>query len=94
MAEVQTTTESGQTTELFIQFVMMHSQQTWLALGQHRGVTTPGTRNLALAKIFIDQLAMIETKTRGNLSPDETRVLANALESLRQAFIAAKAETQ
>ena len=93
MAEVQTTTESGQTTELFIQFVMMHSQQTLLALGQHRGATVTGTRNLGLAKIFIDQLAMIELKTRGNLSPDETRVLANALESLRQAFAAAKAST-
>jgi hypothetical protein len=93
MAEVQTTTESGQTTEVFIQFVMMHSQQTLLALGQHRGATAPGTKNLALAKIFIDQLAMIESKTRGNLSADETRVLTKALESLRQAFIAAKAGT-
>jgi hypothetical protein len=68
----------------------MHSQQTLLALGQHRGVATPGTKNLALAKIFIDQLAMIETKTRGNLSPDEARVLANALASLTQAYTAAQ----
>ena len=90
MAEVQTTTESGEMTQLFIQFVMMHSQQTMLALGQHRGVSAPGTRNLALAKIFIDQLAMIETKTRGNLTPDEIRVLASSLESLRQAYVAAQ----
>ena len=91
MAEVQRTTESGETTQLFIQFVMMQSQQTLLALGQHRGAT-PGTpRNVALAKIFIDQLAMIQTKTMGNLSIDEARVLANALDSLRQAYTTAQA---
>lgn len=92
MAEVQTTTESGETAQLFVQFVMMHSQQTLLALGQHRGAATNGVKNLSLAKVFIDQLAMIQKKTAGNLAADEARVLANALDSLRQAY--ATAQTQ
>ncbi len=37
--------------------------------------------------MFIDQLAMIQEKTRGNLSTEEGNVLRNALSNLQMAFV-------
>ena len=87
MAEVQRTTESGETTRLFIEFVMMQQQQALLALGKHPSAS-PNARgkNVALAKIFIDQLGMIRQKTAGNLNPDEQQVLANAVATLETLY--------
>ena len=87
MAEVQKSTESGETTQLFIQFVMMQQQQALLALGRH-AQSAPGDprRNLGLAKIFIDQLAMLQTKTAGNLNPHEQEALEGVLQSLQTAY--------
>ena len=87
MAEVQKNTESGETTQIFIQFVMMQQQQALLAMGRHPA-RPPGAppSNLTLAKIFIEQLSMIRLKTKGNLSADETRVLESALATLEQVY--------
>jgi Domain of unknown function (DUF1844) len=90
MAEVQTTTESGKQTQRFIEFVMMHSQNAALFLGQ---IPNPQTKqpevNLDLAKLFIDQLVMIRQKTRGNLTNDELAVLNNAITNLQMTFVEA-----
>jgi hypothetical protein len=37
--------------------------------------------------MFIDQLAMIQEKTRGNLTSEETKVLSNALSNLQMAYV-------
>jgi hypothetical protein len=37
--------------------------------------------------MFIDQLAMIQEKTRGNLTSEEAKVLSNALSNLQMAFV-------
>ena len=88
MAEVQTTTLSGELTQRFIEFVMMHAQNAALFLGQIPNPQTgQGEVNLELAKMFIDQLAMIQEKTRGNLTNEETTVLSNALSNLQMAFV-------
>jgi hypothetical protein len=39
--------------------------------------------------MFIDQLGMIQEKTRGNLTTEESTVLRNALASLQMAFVEA-----
>ena len=90
MAEVQTTTQSGEMTQRFIEFVMMQAQNAALFLGQipHPQSGQPEV-NLEAARMFIDQLAMIQEKTRGNLTTDETTVLRNALSSLQMAFVEA-----
>src|SRR4051812_13028472 len=88
MAEVQTTTQSGEMAQRFIEFVMMQAQQVALFLGQIPNPQTgQGEVNLELAKMFIDQLAMIQEKTRGNLSKEEDAVLRNALSNLQMAFV-------
>jgi hypothetical protein len=40
-------------------------------------------KELANAQITIDLLAMLKEKTKGNLSPDEDRMLSNTLSDLQ-----------
>jgi len=90
MAEVQTTNQSGELTQRFIEFVMMQAQNAALFLGQIPNPQTGQAEvNLEVARMFIDQLAMIQEKTRGNLSSEEAAVLRNALASLQMAFVEA-----
>src|SRR6266705_2561527 len=88
MAEVQTSVQSGELSQRFIEFVMMHAQNAALFLGQIPNPKTgEGEVNLELAKMFIDQLAMIQEKTRGNLTNEESTVLRNALSNLQMAYV-------
>ena len=88
MAEVRTSTQSGELSQRFIEFVMMHAQNAALFLGQIPNPKTgEGEVNLELAKMFIDQLAMIQEKTRGNLTNEESTVLRNALSNLQMVYV-------
>src|SRR5947209_11938077 len=90
MAEVQKTTLIGYLSQRFIEFVVMHAQNAALFLGQ---IPNPRTGeadvNLDLARMFIDQLAMSQEKTRGNLTSEEAKVLSNALSNLQMAYVEA-----
>ena len=94
MAEVQKTTLSGELSQRFIEFVVMHAQNAALFLGQ---IPNPQSGepevNLDLARMFIDQLAMIQEKTRGNLTTEEAKVLSNALSNLQMAYVEVARET-
>jgi hypothetical protein len=62
----------------------------------HMGATAhPDTgrveRDEALARQSLDLLAMLQEKTRGNLSPEEERFFAALLTDLRLKFIGASA---
>jgi Domain of unknown function (DUF1844) len=93
MAEVQKTTLSGELSQRFIEFVVMHAQNAALFLGQIPNPRTGEAEiNLDLARMFIDQLAMIQEKTRGNLSSEEAKVLSNALSNLQMAYVEASRE--
>ena len=88
MAEVQTNTQTGELSQRFVEFVMMHAQNAALFLGQIPNPKTgQGEVNLELAKLFIDQLAMIQEKTRGNLTNEEATVLRNAISNLQMAYV-------
>jgi Domain of unknown function (DUF1844) len=95
MAEVQKTVQSGELTQRFIEFVMMHAQNAALFLGQ---IPNPKTGepeiNLDLARMFIDQLEMIQEKTRGNLTNEEAMVLRNTLSNLQMAYVEASGAAQ
>jgi hypothetical protein len=43
--------------------------------------------NLEAGKLLIDQLEMVQEKTRGNLSGQETTILEEALKNVRLAFV-------
>src|SRR5213080_1343744 len=88
MAEVQTSTNAGEVTQQFIEFLLMHAQNAALIPGKNpTPQTAKGEVNLEVAKMFIDQLAMIQEKTRGNLSSEESAVLRNTLSNLQLAYV-------
>src|SRR5271155_1487178 len=91
MAEIDKKTSSIGNAELaqrFVQFVMMQVQNIFYVLGR---IPSPDGRpippNLETAKILIDQLEMIQEKTRNNLSAQESSILEDALKNVRLAFV-------
>ena len=93
MAEVQKQTLSGELTQRFIEFVVMQAQNAALFLGQIPNPKTDEPEvNLDLARMFIDQLEMIQEKTRGNLTNEEAAVLRNTLSNLQMAYVEAAGE--
>lgn len=72
----------------FVTFVVSMSHSALLHLGDAPDPST-GTRekNLPLARQTIDLLAVLQEKTRGNLSGDEERVLTQAIYDLRMRFV-------
>lgn len=95
MPEVQKTVQTGEMTQRFIEFVMMHAQNAALFLGQIPNPKTGEAEiNLDLARMFIDQLEMIQEKTRGNLTNEEVMVLRNALSNLQMAYVEAAGAPQ
>lgn len=93
MAEVQRSTQSGELTQTFLQFVMMQTQQALFAMGKHPKMPpNPPPPNLDLAKLYIDHLVMLRFKTQGNLVPDEVTALNNAIAHLQNAFVEALKE--
>ena len=81
-------TQSGELSQRFIEFVMMHAQNAALFLGQIPNPKTgQGEVNLELAKMFIDQLSMIQEKTRSNLTNEESTVLKNTLSNLQMIYV-------
>ena len=77
-------------TALFAHLVMQQSNMAMMLLGK---VPHPETgqiiKDIEAAKLFIDQLEMLEAKTRGNLTKDEANLLKHNLMSLRLAFVEA-----
>src|SRR5687767_12577813 len=50
--------------------------------------------DLDAAQIFIDQLEMLEARTKGNLSPEEQKILKQGLTMVRMAFVEAVESAQ
>jgi hypothetical protein len=94
MAEFQNTSAaSGEMAQRFIEFVLMQAQNAAFVLGQiPHPQTGKAEVNLELARLLIDQLAMIQEKTKGNLNKDEAQILANTLSNLQIAFVEAARE--
>jgi len=91
MAELDKKSSSIGNAELaqrFVQFVMMQTQNIFYVLGR---IPSPDGRpippNLEAAKILIDQLEMVQEKTRGNLSAQESSILTDALKNVQLAFV-------
>ncbi len=62
--------------------------QAMMALGDLENPLTKKTEaSLDEAKFHIDMLEMLEQKTKGNLSPDEARLLEAVLFDLRMRFV-------
>lgn len=78
------------TTMLFMQMVFQLSSLATLLLGKAPHPETGETqRDLEAAQVVIDQLEMLETKTRGNLNREEEQLLKQTLMGLRMAYVEA-----
>src|SRR5438067_3652397 len=76
----------------FNAFVLSLGSSALINLGQAPDPVTGKTQDpdLMLAQESIDLLALLEEKTKGNLTPEESRFLQTMLYDLRMRFIAAK----
>jgi hypothetical protein len=68
---------------------LAHSALYHLGLVPDPQTGQKGQRDLALARQTIDTVEMLEEKTRGNLTPDEARLLEDLLYDLRMRFVEA-----
>jgi len=73
---------------LFLQLVYGLQQSGMMMLGK---LMNPVSRkievNLEAARDTIDTLAALESRTKGNLEPDEQRVITQALTDLRMNYL-------
>jgi len=75
---------------LFAQLVIQQSNMALLLMGKVPHPQTGKTvRDIEAARLFIDQLEMLEAKTKGNLTKEEDQLLKQSLLSLRMAFVEA-----
>lgn len=77
----------------FVQFVIMQAQQILYVLGAPTPEGEPGQPNLEAAKMLIDQLELIQDKTKGNLTEQETTIMKEALSRVQLAFVQASGGT-
>jgi F0F1-type ATP synthase membrane subunit b/b' len=72
--------ETNSSDTLFLTLTMMLSQAAWQQLGK---VANPATgkieKDLSHAQMSIDMLRMLKEKTKGNLKPEEDKILSNAV---------------
>ncbi|MBC8125679.1 MAG: DUF1844 domain-containing protein [Gloeobacteraceae cyanobacterium ES-bin-144] len=82
--------DSPESDSRFNDFVILQAQNAGLFLGQipnpHTGAPSV---NLRAAKSVIDSLEMLASKTRGNLTASEAKLLTMALQNLKPLYQAA-----
>jgi hypothetical protein len=75
---------------LFAQLVLQQSNMAMMLLGKVPHPETGKTyKDVEAARLFIDQLEVLETKTKGNLTKEESGLLKQSLMNLRLAFVEA-----
>ena len=82
---------------LFAQMVMHFSSTALVLMGHAPNPVTGKTEtDLESARLFVDQLEMLQVKTKGNLTREEEHLLKQNLMAVRMAFVQAveKAQTR
>ena len=83
-----TETNPSRQAALFLQLLLGLQQSGMMTLGKLMNpLTRQIDKNLDAARDTIDTLAALETRTRGNLEPDEARVLQQVLTELRMNYL-------
>ena len=81
-------TQADLMSALFAQMVLQQSNLALMLLGKTpHPESGQSVRAIDGAKLFIDQLEMLEVKTKGNLSKEESALLKQSLMGLRMAFV-------
>ena len=83
-----TETNPSRQAALFLQLLLGLQQSGMMTLGKLMNpLTRQIDKNLEAARDTIDTLAALEARTRGNLEPDEARVLQQVLTELRMNYL-------
>lgn len=83
-----TDTAPSRAAALFMHLVLGLQESGMMALGKLMNpITRKSETSLDVARDTIDTLAAIEARTRGNLEPDEERVLRQVLTDLRMNYL-------
>ncbi|MGB0291936.1 MAG: DUF1844 domain-containing protein [Luteolibacter sp.] len=78
----------------FNEFILIQAQNAGLFLGQLPNPQTgENTVNLRAAKSVMDSLEMLASKTKGNLTSSESKLLDTALTNLRPIYEKASTQT-
>jgi len=78
---------------LFAQLVMQQANMAMMLMGKIAHPQSGETvKDIEAARLFVDQLEMLEAKTKGNLTKEEEGLLKQSLMSLRMAFVEAVQE--
>lgn len=78
----------------FNEFILIQAQNAGLFLGQIPNPQSGEKKvNLRAAKSVIDSLEMLASKTKGNLTPSETKLLDTALDNLKPIYNKALADS-
>ena len=87
----ETFTEQEPLAEIdFSQFIFSLSTSALIQLGEVQDpFTQTREKNLPLAKQTIDLIAMLKEKTKGNLTPEEGKIIENLLYDLRMRYVKA-----
>lgn len=74
----------------FINFIFSLSTSALIQLGEIQDpLTQQQAKNLPLAKQTIDLIGILKEKTKGNLTPDEERLIETVLYDLRMRYLKA-----
>ena len=74
----------------FSTYVLSTASTVQVALGMISGPDGAHPVDLEAARYFIDVLAMLEQKTKGNLDETETKLIASLIYDLRVAYVDAE----
>jgi len=74
----------------FVNFLFSISTSALIQMGEIEDPVSQQTvKNLPLAKQTIDLIGMLKEKTKGNLTPDEAKLMENILFDLRMRYVKA-----
>lgn len=80
---------------LFAQLILQQTNMAMMLLGKMAHPESGQIyKDIEAARLFIDQLEMLESKTKGNLSKQESALLQQSLMNLRLAYVEAVAAPQ
>jgi hypothetical protein len=85
--------DEARISSLFASMVLNQTQMALMLLGRvPHPQSGQSIRDLEGARLLIDQLEMLEVKTKGNLDAQETRMLREGLMALRMTYVEAADE--
>jgi hypothetical protein len=90
-AEQDSSAQQGPLPEIdFTNFILSLSTSALIQLGEIQDpFTQKSAKNLPLAKQTIDLIGMLKEKTKGNLSPEEEKIIEYVLYDLRMRYVKA-----